>query len=148
MDVDLPDVHAEVSAVFALYEDALVNNRVELLDALFWDSPLTLRYGVAENLYGIDRIRAFRAARSAVGLQRALRRTVITTFGRDFATAHTEFLRPPPAAGESPRRIGRQSQTWCRIGGEAHGGWRVVAAHVSVIDAPPEPLTPDPKEPA
>lgn len=146
MDVNLPDVHAELSALFALYEDALVNNRIDVLDALFWDSPLTLRYGAAENLYGIDAIRAFRASRSPAGLQRTLRRTRITTYGRDFATANTEFLRLAPAPGATPARIGRQSQTWCRIAGAPHGGWRIVAAHVSVIDAPPEPPTPDPKE--
>jgi len=139
MDINLPEVHAEVSALFALYEDALVNNKVDVLDALFWDSPHTLRYGAAENLYGIEQIRAFRAARPAAGLQRALRHTVITTYGRDFATSNTEFLRPPPGPGEVPARIGRQSQTWCRIASEPHGGWRVVAAHVSVIDAPRVP---------
>lgn len=139
MELNLPDVHAEVSALFARYEHALVNNEIELLDALFWDSPHTLRYGAAENLYGIEQIRAFRAARPAAGLQRTLRRTVITTYGREFATANTEFLRPPPEAGEVPLRIGRQSQTWCRIAGEPHGGWRIVAAHVSVIDAPRVP---------
>ena len=126
MDINLPDVLAEVQAVFARYEDALVNNRVDVLDELFWASPHTVRYGAAENLYGIDEIRAFRNARPAQGLARTLTRTVITTYGRDTATAMTEFRR------DGSPRIGRQSQTWLRL----PQGWRVVAAHVSVIDAP------------
>ena len=126
MDINLPDVLAEVQAVFARYEDALVNNRVDVLDELFWASPHTVRYGAAENLYGIDEIRAFRNARPAQGLARTLTRTVITTYGRDTATAMTEFRRDGSA------RIGRQSQTWLRL----PQGWRAVAAHVSVIDAP------------
>lgn len=130
MDLNLPDVHAEVSTLFARYEHALVHNEVEVLDALFWTSPHTIRYGIAENLYGIEAIRAFRAARSPQGLMRTLQHTVITTFGRDAATAMTEFRR----AGGS--RLGRQSQTWMRVhpGPE---GWRIVAAHVSLIDPPP-----------
>jgi hypothetical protein len=129
MDINLPDVHAEVSALFARYEHALVNNEVETLDALFWTSPHTVRYGIAENLYGIEAIRAFRAARAPQGLMRTLRHTVITTFGRDAATAMTEFQR----AGGT--KLGRQSQTWVRVhpGPE---GWRIVAAHVSLIDPP------------
>lgn len=126
MDINLPDVLAEVQAVFARYEDALVNNRVDVLDELFWASAHTVRYGAAENLYGIDEIRAFRNARPAQGLARTLTRTVITTYGRDTATAMTEFRR------DGSPRIGRQSQTWLRL----PQGWRVVAAHVSVIDAP------------
>jgi hypothetical protein len=129
-DINLPDVHAELCAVFARYEQALVHNEVEVLDQLFWASPHTVRYGVAENLVGIEAIRAFRAARSPQGLMRTLSRTVITTFGRDFATAMTEFRR----AGGT--RIGRQSQTWVRLPGAPHG-WCVVAAHVSLIDSPP-----------
>ena len=128
MDINLPDVHAEVSAVFALYEQALVGNDVELLDELFWPSPFTVRYGVGENLVGIAAIRAFRASRSPVGLARELRHTVITTFGRDFATAMTEFVRPHAS--------GRQSQTWVRTAAPGHGGWRVVAAHVSLLPGP------------
>lgn len=130
MTLNLPDVHAEVSALFARYEDALVHNKLEVLDALFWDSGHTIRYGVGENLYGMAAIRAFRAARSPQGLMRTLRNTVITTFGSDFATAMTEFRR----AGGS--KLGRQSQTWVRVhpGPE---GWRIVAAHVSLIDLPP-----------
>ncbi len=128
MEINLPDVHAEVSAVFALYEQALVSNDVTLLDQLFWDSPHTVRYGVGENLVGIEAIRAFRNARSPVGLARELRHTVITTFGRDVATAMTEFVRPAVS--------GRQSQTWVRTAAPGHGGWRVVAAHVSLLPKP------------
>ena len=122
MNINLPDVLAEVTAVFARYEDALVNNKVEVLDELFWDSPTTVRYGVAENLVGIEAIRAFRAARPATGLARRLAHTVITTYGRDTATTMTEFHR------DGSTRIGRQSQTWVRM----PAGWRVVAAHVSL----------------
>ena len=123
MDINLPDVHAEMTAAFARYEDALVNNRVEVLDELFWSSPHTVRYGVGENLYGIDEIRAFRLARPSVGLARTIDRTVITTYGRDFATAMTLFQR------EGSTNTGRQSQTWVRL----PEGWRVVAAHVSLM---------------
>lgn len=126
MDINLPDVHAELTAVFARYEAALVANDTAVLDELFWASPHTVRYGVAENLYGIDEVRAFRAARPAQGLARRLQRTVITTYGRDAATAMTEFHR------EGGNRLGRQSQTWVRL----PQGWRVVAAHVSLIDLP------------
>jgi hypothetical protein len=128
MDINLPDVHAEVMAVFARYEAALVTNDTAVLDQLFWASPHTVRYGVAENLYGIDEVRAFRAARPAQGLARSLQRTVITTYGRDAATAMTEFRR------EGGNKLGRQSQTWVRL----PQGWRVVAAHVSLIDLPPQ----------
>jgi len=124
MDINLPEIVSEVSALFSRYEDALVNNRVEVLDELFWTSPLTVRYGAAENLYGIDEIRAFRSSRPSAGLARTLRRTVITTYGRDHATAMTEFFR------DGSTRTGRQSQTWVRM----PEGWRVVAAHVSVVD--------------
>jgi hypothetical protein len=124
MQINQPEILHEVSAAFARYEDALVNNRVEVLDELFWTSPLTVRYGAAENLYGIDEIRAFRQARPSAGLARTLRRTVITTFGRNHATAMTEFVR------DGTTRTGRQSQTWVRM----PEGWRVVAAHVSVVD--------------
>jgi hypothetical protein len=124
MTINEPDVLAEVSAAFARYEDALVNNRVEVLDELFWNSPATVRYGATENLIGYAAIQAFRAARPAVGLARRLANTVITTYGRDTATAMTEFHR------DGSPHIGRQSQTWVRL----PEGWRVVAAHVSLID--------------
>jgi hypothetical protein len=127
MDTNLPDVKAEVEAAFAAYEAALVSNDIETLQRLFWNSDLTIRYGIAENLYGYDNIGAFRAARSPVGLARTTSRTVITTFGRDFATASTLFHRDT-----APGTIGRQMQSWVRT----PDGWRVVAAHVSVIPAP------------
>jgi hypothetical protein len=133
MQIDLPEVHAEVSGVCAAYERALVANDTALLDRLFWASGCTVRFGTDENLYGIDAIRAFRAARSPHGLERTLRRTVITTYGHDFATAMTEFVRPAFERAGRLERIGRQSQTWCRLAGPGPGGWRVVAAHVSVI---------------
>ena len=124
MIINSPEVLAEVTAVFARYEDALVNNKVEVLDELFWNSPTTIRYGAAENLIGFAAIQAFRAARPATGLARRLSNTVITTYGRDAATAMTEFHRDGSA------RVGRPSQTWVRM----PEGWRVVAAHVSLID--------------
>ena len=124
-DINLPNVHAEVTTVFAQYEDALVHNKVDVLDALFWNSPHTLRYGVGENLYGFAAIQAFRAGRTAQGLARTVLKTVITTYGRDFATANIEFQR------DSSPKIGRQSQTWLRT----DQGWRVVAAHVSLMGA-------------
>ena len=123
MDINLPDVLAEVQIQFARYEKALVGNDVAELDALFWNSPHTLRYGATENLYGFDAICAFRAARPATGLARRLLKTVITTYGRDFATANVEFQR------EGNAKSGRQSQTWIRT----PDGWRVVAAHVSLL---------------
>ncbi|QQP88873.1 oxalurate catabolism protein HpxZ [Skermanella sp. TT6] len=123
MEINDPGTLAEVTAAFERYETALVTNDVAVLDELFWDSPHTLRYGVAENLYGYGAISAFRAARPSAGLARALFNTVITTYGRDFATANTEFRR------EGNPRTGRQSQTWMRT----PEGWRVVAAHVSLI---------------
>ena len=126
MDINLPEIHAEVTAAFMRYEDALVHNKLEVLDELFWTSPHTVRYGMAENLYGIEAIRAFRSARPSAGLQRRLQNTVITTYGRDFATAMTEFRR------EGGHKLGRQAQTWARF----PQGWRVVAAHVSLIDLP------------
>lgn len=124
MIVNIPEVLAEVTEVFARYEDALVNNRIEELDDLFWNSTTTIRYGATENLIGYAAIQAFRAARPATGLARRLSNTVITTYGRDTATAMTEFHR------DGSTRIGRQSQTWVRM----PEGWRVVAAHVSLID--------------
>ena len=123
MQINLPHVLAEMEVVFARYEDALVNNKVDVLDELFWNSPHTLRYGIAENLYGFEAIQAFRASRPSQGLQRTCMNTVMTTYGEDFATANTEFQRDGVA------RSGRQSQTWMRT----PEGWRVVAAHVSLI---------------
>ena len=127
MEIDLPEIVAEVRTVFERYERALVENDVAALDAFFHDDARTIRYGGGENLYGFAEIEAFRAARSPAGLARTLERTVITTYGRDHAVASTLFRRAS-AAG----KIGRQMQTWVRF---AHG-WRVVAAHVSLIDEP------------
>jgi hypothetical protein len=125
-EINRPDVLAEVSAVFERYEIALTSNDVAVLDELFWNSPHTLRYGATENLYGYEAIRNFRAGRPSAGLARAIRRVVITTFGDAMATANMEFER----AGSA--RTGRQSQTWLKT----PQGWRVVAAHVSLLDAP------------
>lgn len=123
MDINLPDVVAEVTAVFMRYETALTSNDVAVLDELFDNSPLTLRYGVTENLHSYEEIMAFRAARPSAGLQREVFNTRITTYGRDFATANTEFRRV------NSTRTGRQSQTWVR----KPDGWRVVCAHVSLL---------------
>src|ERR1700722_18022439 len=126
MEINRPDILAEVEAAFARYETALTSNDVVALGALFWRSAHTIRYGIGENLYGADEIAAFRAARSPIGLARRLSRTVITTYGADFATACTLFQRDTV-----PGKIGRQMQSWARM----PEGWRVVAAHVSLIDA-------------
>ena len=127
MEIDLPEVLAEVRAAFDRYEKALVTNDVDTLDELFRDDPRTIRYGAGEILYGHSEIRAFRAARSPVALGRTTSRTVITTYGREFATASTLYERP-----SAPGKIGRQMQTWVKF----PEGWRVVAAHVSLIDKP------------
>jgi hypothetical protein len=127
MQVDLPDVLAEVTAQFERYEQALVSNDVGVLDELFRADSRTLRYGIGENLYGYDAITAFRAARSPVGLMRRRAKTVITTYGRDTAVASTLFYRET-----TPGRVGRQMQTWVRF----PEGWKIVAAHVSLIDEP------------
>jgi hypothetical protein len=124
MEINLPEVVAQVTDAFWRYERALVTNDVQTLDQLFWVSALTLRYGAQENLYGYDQIAAFRAARSAVGLERHVRKCLITTFGHDFATANIEFVRVNQSG------VGRQSQTWARM----PEGWRIVAAHVSRIE--------------
>jgi hypothetical protein len=129
MDVDLPDVLAEVTAQFARYEAALVSNDIAVLDELFRADKRSLRYGVGENLYGHDEIMAFRAARSPVGLGRRTARTLITTYGRDAAVASTLFYRE-----SLPGKVGRQMQTWVRF----PEGWRIVAAHVSIINEPPD----------
>jgi hypothetical protein len=127
MEIDLPEVLAEVTAQFQRYEQALVSNDVAVLGELFRNDSRTLRYGIGENLYGYSEIASFRAARSPVGLMRRTARTVITTYGRDTAIASTLFYRDN-AAG----RVGRQMQTWVRFA----EGWRIVAAHVSIIDEP------------
>jgi len=129
MEIDLPEIVAEVKAAFDRYERAIVSNDVETLDQLLHDDARTIRYGATENLYGYDEIKKFRAARSPVGLARTLSRTVITTYGRDYAVASTLFRR-----ATAPGKIGRQTQTWVR----SPDGWRVVVGHVSMIDEPAE----------
>jgi hypothetical protein len=127
MEIDLPEIVAEVRAAFERYERALVSNDVATLDSLFRQDSRTIRYGLAENLYGHDEIAAFRAGRPPRGLMRSRSKTVVTTYGRDFAVASTLFHRDT-----APGKIGRQMQTWVRC----EEGWRVVAAHVSLIDTP------------
>jgi len=127
MQIDLPEVVAEVRAAFERYEKALVSNDVPVLDELFCDDPRTVRYGATEILYGYDEIKSFRAARSPVALGRKLSRTIITTFGRDFAVASLLYERP-----SAPGKIGRQTQTWVKF----PEGWRVVVGHVSLMDKP------------
>lgn len=121
MQIDIPEVVAEVTAAFMRYERALVANDVAVLDDLFWNDPRTIRYGAGEILHGYAEIMQFRASRPSAGLERTLLQTVITTHGRDFATANTTFDRNGGT--------GRQSQTWVR----RPEGWRVVAAHVSLM---------------
>lgn len=127
MEIDHPETLAEVTAAFRRYEAALVSNDVAVLDELFRNDPRTLRYGIGENLYGYAEIAAFRSARSPLNLAREISRTVISTYGRDMAVASTLFNRV-----SAPGKVGRQMQTWVKF----PEGWRIVAAHVSVIDAP------------
>lgn len=126
MELNLTAVVAEVRAAFDRYETALTTNDIATLALLFWNSAQVIRYGVAENLYGAGEIVAFRSARPSIGLMRRLSRTVITTFGRDFATASTLFHRDTTTG-----KVGRQMQSWARL----PEGWRVVAGHVSLVDA-------------
>jgi hypothetical protein len=127
MQIDSPEVIAEVKTEFELYEQALVSNDIATLNEMFRNDARTIRYGINENLYGYAEIAAFRAARSPLGLARTLSRTVISSYGRDHALASTLYYR-----GGAPGKIGRQMQTWIRFS----EGWRVVAAHVSMIDQP------------
>jgi hypothetical protein len=122
MDVNRADVVSEVTACFERYEAALVGNDLATLAELFWDSSLVVRFGADENLYGYAQICAFREQRPTDDLTRTLTRTVVTTYGSDFATTSAEFVRL--ASGD----VGRQSQSWLRT----ESGWRIVAAHVSV----------------
>ena len=121
VQINIPEVVAEVTAALARYEQALMTNDVVVLNELFWVSPHTIRYGPAELLYGHDEISRYRGARPAAGIARTVERQVVTTFGRDAATASVQFTRNG--------RIGRQMQTWIRM----PEGWRVVAAHVSML---------------
>jgi ketosteroid isomerase-like protein len=131
LEINIPEIVAEVTAEFMRYERALIANDVAELDALFWDSPHTLRFGIGENLYGHDAIAGFRSGRPVIDLTRRLMNTVVTTYGRDMATANTEFRR---AGGTIP---GRQSHVWRRTG----DGWRIAAAHVSLL-LPPGQVAP------
>jgi Protein of unknown function (DUF3225) len=125
MIINDPATLAAVTAAFELYESALMDNNLAALDALFWESPHTLRYGVGESLHGIDAIREFRRNRAGGSPPRTLLRTIITTFGTDLGTTNTQFLRA------NSSQIGRQSQTWVHM----EEGWRIVAAHVSMTAA-------------
>jgi hypothetical protein len=127
MEINLPKPLAEVTAAFRRYETALLSNKPEVLDELFLDSRHTIRYGVAENLYGHEEIKAYRLRRMQLGgaARRRVLREVITTYGNDLGTTSIEFER------ESTGLRGRQSQTWVRM----PEGWRVVAAHVSILQA-------------
>ena len=122
--INAPDALAELSAAFDEYEDALIHNKVSMLDALFWSHPLTLRFGAKENLFGADQIKAFRASRPSAGLQREIIDRHIVTFGSAAGVANITFKRT------TEPRIGRQSQTWIKFA----EGWRVVSAHVSWMD--------------
>jgi len=126
MEIDLPEVIAEVKAAFDRYEKALNDNDVATLNSTFRDDPRTIRYGGTENLYGYAEIEGFRVVRVPPGA-RTISRTVISTYGRDHAVASTLFHRVAV-----PGKVGRQMQTWVRF----PEGWRVVAAHVSLIDEP------------
>jgi ketosteroid isomerase-like protein len=127
LEINIPEVVAEVTEAFQRYERALVTNDVAMLDALFWNSTCTLRFGIAENLYGYDAIAAFRSGRPTIDLTRRLRNTVIVSYGRDLATANTEFQR------EGSDLTGRQSHVWLRT----DNGWRIAAAHVSLMKPQP-----------
>jgi ketosteroid isomerase-like protein len=131
LEINIPEVVSEVAEAFQRYERALVTNDVAALDALFWNDPHALRFGVAENLYGYDAIAAFRSGRPAIDLTRHLRNTVIVSYGRDFATANTEFQR------EGSDLTGRQSHVWLRT----DNGWRIAAAHVSLMKPQPRVAT-------
>lgn len=126
LQINIPEVVTEVTEAFMRYERALIANDVAELDQLFWHSPHTLRFGITENLYGHAAISSFRGSRPPIDLTRRLMNTVITTFGRDVATANTEFQR---LGGTIP---GRQSHVWLRTA----DGWRIAAAHVSLLRPP------------
>ena len=132
MEINLPDVVAEVRAAFVEYERALVANEIDTMDALFWSAPETVRYGIAEVQHGGEAVRAWRATCEPVPVSRKLHRTVVTAYGRDHATVSTEFT------SDATVLLGRQMQTWVRLGnaGEIGAGWKIVAAHVSLIPAP------------
>jgi hypothetical protein len=122
MQINDPQVLAEVSSAFQRYQDAIISNDIAVLNELFWNNALTLRYGAGENLYGHAAIAGYRSARNPAGLAREETKRVVTSYGRDFATTNIEFTRSS--------RLGRQSQAWVRM----PEGWRIVAAHVSFMD--------------
>jgi hypothetical protein len=125
LEINIPEVVAEVTEAFERYERALVANDVAALDAMFWNNPNTLRFGIAENLYGYEAIASFRSSRPSIDLTRHLKNTKIVSYGRDFATANTEFQRVGSTV------TGRQSHVWMRT----EHGWRIAAAHVSLMPA-------------
>jgi Protein of unknown function (DUF3225) len=127
MTINDPEVVAELSSLYPRYEEALVNNDVDTLLAMFWAGQQVMRFGVTENLYGPDELESFRKARPAANLMRKVTRLDIVSFGRDFASITLEFER---AAATGTVR-GRQSQVWVRL----PEGWRIVQAHVSVLPA-------------
>jgi hypothetical protein len=120
-----PATVAELQSLYRNYESALMDNDAESLTGMFWASPQSLRFGVTENLYGIDQIAAFRKGRSPANLARTIRRLDIVTFGREYASITLEFEREV----EGRTILGRQSQSWVRL----PEGWRIVAAHVSLL---------------
>jgi len=132
MEVNKPEIVAEVTAAFVEYERALVDNDVETMNVLFWHTPETVRYGIAEVQHGGEAIRAWRASCAPVPRSRQLHRTTVTTFGTDYATVSTEFTSDETAL------LGRQMQTWARMEpvSQTHQGWKIVAAHVSLIAMP------------
>jgi len=129
LEINIPEVVAEVKEAFRRYERALIDNDVAILDTLFWNSASTLRFGIGENLYGYEAIATFRNGRPPIDLTRQLKNTVITSYGRDVATANTEFQR------NGSKLTGRQSHVWLRT----DDGWRIAAAHVSLMPAPTMP---------
>ena len=129
LEINIPEVVAEVEEAFRRYERALIDNDVAILDTLFWNSASTLRFGIGENLYGYEAIATFRNGRPPMDLTRQLKNTVITSYGRDVATANTEFQR------NGSKLTGRQSHVWLRT----DDGWRIAAAHVSLMPAPTMP---------
>lgn len=130
--IDDPAIVAEVTDAFEAYERALIDNDVAAMNVLFWDAPETVRYGIAEIQHGGEAIRAWRETCAPVPTSRRRHRTVVTTFGRDYATVSTEFT------SDATPLVGRQMQTWARLGsaGAPFGGWIIVAAHVSLIEPP------------
>lgn len=121
--VNIAEVVEEVRELFERYEQALIDKNVEVLDATFWRSPHTVRFGLGENGYGFDEIHAHRVRRpKGPGTKASRIRLEILTVGRNFATVNLEFK------VRGAKLNGRQSQTWLRL---PEDGWKVVSAHVS-----------------